>query len=204
MVLMEPPPELEQAFNDWFDDELVPDHLAIEGFSAASRWVCVDGWPRYMSMYDVDRVGVLEEEDYRSITGENFSAWSQWMLARVLGRRRLVLGSRDDAFRATPEESNGLVLMRFRGHLGGDVRQSLERLEMPAVAGVRLYETANGEAETVALVDAPALALVPSWSAAALTDALGVNANALVGVWRYVRYRRSQRVWRWADRPTPA
>lgn len=202
MVLMEPPADLQQAFHDWFDDELVPDHLAIEGFVGASRWVCVEGWPRFMSMYDVDRVAVLEEQDYRSITGENFTAWSHWMLGRVFGRQRLVLASAEAAFRATAEESNGLVLMRFRGHLAAEIGAAVHLLELPAPCGARLYETAAGVPETALLIDAPALALVPVWPAAGLAAALGPSASALLGVWRYVRYRRSQRVWRWADLPT--
>jgi hypothetical protein len=154
-----------------------------------------------MSMYDVDRVAVLEEQEYRSITGENFTAWSHWMLGRVFGRQRLVLAGAGDAVRPTAEESNGLVLMRFSGHLAAEVAAVVERLELPSPCGQRIYQTASGEPETALLIDAPALALVPAWPAAALANALGPSATALLGLWRYVRYRRSQRVWRWADPP---
>lgn len=201
MVQMEPPNALDSEFHDWFDTELVPDHLRIDGFTAASRWVCLEGWPRYMSMYDVDRVSVLEEQEYRSITGENFSAWSQWMLGRVVGRRRLVLRAAAAGHRDTPEEANGLVLLRFRGHLAAALEGTVEGLRLPPVCAHRLYETAAGETETALLVDAPALALVPSWSAHSLAEALAEQAASLIGLWRYARYRRSQQVWRWDDRP---
>ena len=200
MVLMEPAAGQEAAFHDWFDLELVPDHARVAGFQGASRWVCVDGWPRYMSCYDVDPFDVLEEDAYRSITGQNFSPWSQWMLSRVFGRQRLVLRELTTGRTRTPDNAHGLVMLRFRGHRGSTVRAALDRLRLPAICQARAFETSvRSNAETAIIIDAPAAALIPSWSAADLVEALGPDAASLTGVWRYVRYVRSQSVWQWED-----
>jgi hypothetical protein len=205
MVLMEPAAGEEAAFHDWFDLELVPDHARVAGFQAASRWVCVEGWPRYMSCYDVEPFDTLEEDAYRSITGQNFSPWSQWMLSRVFGRQRLVLREITSGRTHTPDSAWGLVMLRFRGHRGQSLESALPKLALPDVCQTRVFETSDrSEEESVILIDAPAAALIPTWSAADLARSLAVDASALLGVWRYVRYVRSQLVWRWEGRTSDA
>jgi hypothetical protein len=201
MVLMEPAAGEEAAFHDWFDLELVPDHIRLAGFQAATRWVCVDGWPRYMSCYDVDPFDTLEEDGYRSITGQNFSAWSQWMLSRVFGRQRLVLREITTGRTCTPDTAWGLVMLRFRGHRGPALETALQALSLPAVCQARVFETSHrSDEESVIIIDAPAAALIPTWSAADLAQGFDADAAFLMGVWRYVRYVRSQSVWRWEGR----
>jgi hypothetical protein len=201
MVMMEPPRELEAQFHDWYDLELVPDHLRVPGIISGSRWVCVDGWPRHMAMYDLDSLAVLGSEAYRSITAERFSAWSKWMLARVLGRERLVWGQHNSSPAGTGELSRGLVLMRFRGRHAEEAEKALERLEIPAECRRRVFESArspsltwgHSDAESAVILDAPALSLIPTWAATQLAAALGGLVPDLVGVWRYTRYIPSQR-----------
>lgn len=201
MVLMEPAAGEEAAFHDWFDLELVPDHARVEGFRGASRWVCVDGWPRYMSCYDVDPFDTLEDDAYRSITGQNFSPWSQWMLSRVFGRQRLVLREITSGRTRTPDDACGLVMLRFRGHRGASLERVVHELALPAVCQARVFETSRrSQEESAIIVDAPAAALIPTWSASALATILAAEAEYLIGVWRYVRYVRSQPVWRWEAR----
>ena len=48
MALMEPDRSGEKEFNDWYDPEHIPQMSAVTGFLTASRWVCVEGWPRYL------------------------------------------------------------------------------------------------------------------------------------------------------------
>jgi hypothetical protein len=201
MVLMEPPPELEAQFHDWYDLELVPDHLRVPGITMGSRWVCLEGWPRHMAMYDLESLDVLSTEAYRSITAQRFSAWSRWMLARVVGRERLVWEQWEGAPKGTGEGSRGLVLMRFRGHRGSTALASIDRLGIPSPCRVRVFESARSgaltwgvlDAETSIIIDAPALALIPSWEGAILSAALDDLAADLIGVWRYARYIPAQR-----------
>jgi len=39
LTLTEPPPAMEEEFNAWYDEERLPERLAIPGFRSARRWV---------------------------------------------------------------------------------------------------------------------------------------------------------------------
>lgn len=85
MVTMEPPPALEEEFHDWYDTEHVPERLGVPGFETATRYVCIDGWPRYLAFYDLAEPEVIDGAGYRAISGDHFSPWTQRMLRRVRG-----------------------------------------------------------------------------------------------------------------------
>lgn len=88
MVMLDPPEGDEQEFHDWYDMEHVPERAAINGFNSLQRYVCLEGWPRYMAMYDVDSLDVLNSEAYRSVAGANFSPWSKRVISKVRGWTR--------------------------------------------------------------------------------------------------------------------
>ena len=75
-VLMEPQPLNEEAFNDWYDLEHVPERAAVPGFEVLQRYVCTAGFPRYMALYDLESPEVLDGDAYRAIGGENSSVWT--------------------------------------------------------------------------------------------------------------------------------
>lgn len=201
MVMMEPPPELESQYDDWYQLELIPDHLRVPGITVGSRWVCLSGWPRHMAMYDLQSLDALHSDGYRSITADRFSPWSRRMLARVMGRERMVWEQHNPAPRGTGERSRGLVLMRFHGRHGSSAAGALDRLEMPPDCRSRVFESAGSRSltwgapasETAVIIDAPALALIPAWEAVPLARALAGLTAELIGVWRYARYIPSQR-----------
>lgn len=90
MVAMEPPASLEEEFNDWYDTEHLPQRRALPGFVSASRWVCFDGWPRWMALYDLTSTDALESDAYRAVSGANSTPWSRRILPRTVGRSRIV------------------------------------------------------------------------------------------------------------------
>ena len=69
LVMMEPPASLEEEFNDWYDTEHFPQRSAVPGFESASRWVCLDGWPRWLAIYDLATLDVLLCDAYREMSG---------------------------------------------------------------------------------------------------------------------------------------
>lgn len=85
MGMMEPPPELEGEFHDWYDLEHLPSRARIPGFLSAHRLVCVEGWPRYAAMYDLDSLEVLDTPAYQAVSGNNTSPWSRRMGPMVHG-----------------------------------------------------------------------------------------------------------------------
>lgn len=192
MVLMDPPAGLEAEFQEWYDLEHTPERARISGFQSASRWVCVDGWPRFMACYDLESLDVLQEPPYRAISGENFSPWSRRILPHALGRERLALEEVTAGLGPLREESRGLALLRFRGRHRDAISRAMDALGLPAVCRARLFlGQAPGPDESVILIEAPATALIPIWGAAELADCLGPAAQHLLGVWRYTRYLRT-------------
>jgi hypothetical protein len=113
LVTMEPPPALEDEFNDWYDTEHLPDRAAIEGFESARRFVCVDGWPKYLAFYDLTEIGVLESPTYRSTSWGKFSPWTKRVMAKVRGQYR---GSGNQIYpgdKGTSAQMSRLVFIRF-------------------------------------------------------------------------------------------
>jgi len=87
--MMQPPESLEEEFQDWYDTEHIPERANCEGFLSALRFVCLEGFPRYVAIYDLQHHGVLQEPGYKAISGQNFSPWSKRVLGRVHGQKRL-------------------------------------------------------------------------------------------------------------------
>lgn len=90
MATMEPPATMEEEFQDWYDTEHVPERRHYPGFETAARWVCVDGWPRWLATYDLASVAAVQTPEYLSSNGERATPWSRRILSRLLGRRRVV------------------------------------------------------------------------------------------------------------------
>lgn len=58
-------PELEPAFNEWYNREHVPDRvLGVLGFIQARRFVAVEGKPRYVALYEVTGPDVFDNAAY--------------------------------------------------------------------------------------------------------------------------------------------
>jgi hypothetical protein len=96
LVMMEPPAALEEEFNDWYDTEHFPQRRAMPGFESASRWVCVDGWPRYVALYDLESNDALRTPEYLAASGAQSTPWSKRMLPRTCGRRRVIASALSD------------------------------------------------------------------------------------------------------------
>jgi hypothetical protein len=114
---MEPAIADEDEFHAWYDAEHVPERQRVPGFETGLRFVCLDGWPRYLALYDLDDLAVLGDEPYQAISGERFSPWSKRVLSRVRGRY-LAAATLVHPADGTATGGNGpcsrLVLLRFR------------------------------------------------------------------------------------------
>jgi hypothetical protein len=189
MVQMEPPAAIEEEFHSWYDSEHIPEREALPGFLSAARFVCVDGWPRYVGSYDLASLDVLESDAYRAIGGENLSPWSKRVLSRVVGTRRFELSRIDGDGPAPPQ--NGKVVLSFGRPDASDLLGAGRALarELPDVS-VRVFANRLPEGESTLMLDAPALDLIPGLSAGPVREALGDVVGDLTGAWRYVRYVR--------------
>jgi hypothetical protein len=131
LAMMEPPPAMEEEFQDWYDTEHFPERAGCDGFLTAHRFVCIDGWPRYLALYDLADTKVLRGPAYARIAGERYSPWTHRIVSRVWGQYRA------DAAQVHPGTAlfgdqgvaARIVLLRFR--------HAAATAEAPILAGLR-------------------------------------------------------------------
>jgi hypothetical protein len=146
LAMMEPPPAMEEEFQDWYDTEHLPERAGTKGFLTAHRFVCVDGWPRYLAMYDLQDVQVLHGPDYAKVAGAGYSPWTHRVVSRVSGQYRAE-GVQLHPGQALFGAGGGVarvLLYRFRQvptDLSGPIEQGLRSLyeSRPETAQVRVY-----------------------------------------------------------------
>jgi len=67
VVMIDIEPEFEDEFNRWYEEEHLPEREQCAGFLTARRYVAVDGQPKYLAIYELEDVGILESDAYREI-----------------------------------------------------------------------------------------------------------------------------------------
>lgn len=82
-VINESPSAMEEELNAWYDTEHIPERLSIDGFLSASRHVSAARPRRYLALYDLTEVGVLQTSGYMAFVGANFTPWTKRILART-------------------------------------------------------------------------------------------------------------------------
>ncbi len=88
LAMMEPPPAMEEEFQDWYDTEHFPERATCEGFLTAHRFICIDGWPKYLALYDLADTDVLRGPGYARIAVDRYSAWTHRIMPRMWGQYR--------------------------------------------------------------------------------------------------------------------
>ena len=187
LVLMNCPPTLEDEFNAWYDTEHVPEWLSVPGFLSARRFICVDGHPKYLAMYDLTGPDVLDSPAYLKVGLGNSSPWTKRVTSRVTVWRSagwqvwpgpLVTGT-----------CARLSLLRFRGLEAKAERDIVAGLETnfagrPETVQTRLLAYDSGKGiDFLGIVEARAPA-----SAALDPKAFGRHADALDMVNTYAPY----------------
>ena len=147
---MEPPANIEEEFQDWYDTEHFPERQSCPGFLTANRFVCIDGWPRYLAMYDLTDVEVLRGDGYRKIAHERYSAWTHRIIPKVTGQYRAegVQVYPGDALHGRAGASSRTMVLRFRAVrdeavLVAGLRKAFEG--RPQTAQVRVFRVAPTE-----------------------------------------------------------
>jgi hypothetical protein len=88
LVFMNPPPAFEEEFNAWYDSEHIPERLAVPGFLTGLRYVNIaSGAPRFMAMYDLENLAVLDTPHYLRVAFDNSSPWTKRVTARARVQR---------------------------------------------------------------------------------------------------------------------
>ena len=84
LVMMDIDPEHEEDFNRWYDEEHVPERMAIHGFVSGRRYRAIEGGPKYLAIYEMDSPEVLDTPAYQYVSGEGRSEWTK----RVTGNAK--------------------------------------------------------------------------------------------------------------------
>jgi hypothetical protein len=188
IAIMEPTSVMEEEFNDWYDFEHLPQMEAVPGIDTAARFVAIQGWPRYLAVYDLREFAVLRSAAYRSMTGSGFTPWSRRNLARVKGWQRLTFKQLSPGGAMIDDNCGALLVYVFKGC--PDLGPTAQRLSgEPGVIQARAFgpgeETNDGAA---LLVETGGVGTLPHVPASLLSPAmLAFSAS-------YVRYARTDPV----------
>src|SRR6185295_10124643 len=112
LVLMQPPPALEEELNAWYDTEHIAERLAVPGFETALRYVCIEAEPRYLAMYDLASPNVLDSPAYLKVGFDNASPWTK----RVTSRVRIYRSFGEQVYPGTQTTGTAarVLVLRFR------------------------------------------------------------------------------------------
>ncbi len=146
LVMMQPPPALEEEFNAWYDTEHLAERLGVPGFLTALRYVCVSGHPKYLAMYDLERYDVLQSEAYKKVGYGNASPWTKRVTARVKVMRfaghQVVPGS------LVTKRSARVQVLRFSGlkadcaaDLAKSIDKAIDSRAKPRQTRILVHET---------------------------------------------------------------
>lgn len=86
IALMEPDTIAEDELNDWYDNEHIPQRMEVAGCLAVQRFVCTDGWPRYLALFDWDSLDALSGPAYKAVhDASKRTPWTVRILTRIRG-----------------------------------------------------------------------------------------------------------------------
>ncbi|ROZ52893.1 hypothetical protein EEB12_29100 [Rhodococcus sp. WS1] len=106
-------------YNDWADTEHLPERERVPGIRTAMRYENIKSIPRFLNLYDLDDLSVLQSPSYIAISGDNSSPWSKRISSGATHRWRftgLCIASWTNRENTDTTNSVGeLLLVRWRG-----------------------------------------------------------------------------------------
>lgn len=84
IVTANPPAFMEEEFNAWYEQEHLPERLAVPGFETGVRYAMMGMERRYIALYDMAGIDVLDTPAYQAVSNERPTPWTK----RVVGRCR--------------------------------------------------------------------------------------------------------------------
>jgi hypothetical protein len=176
-VTMQPPEGLEEEFNDWYDTEHVPERAGLPGFETARRFVCIEGWPRYLALYDLAAVGALHTPEYLAVGGDRSSPWTKRVTGRVRGLCRMEATQvfPGQAITGAQGAAARLCVLRFHGAPASAetalVKGLREAFGGRDLAQLRVFRSSEGGADAYLAIAELRCATAPAPNLAALGEA---------------------------------
>ncbi len=86
MVWMDVPADKEEEFDHWYNEEHLPELLAIPGVLNAARYEAVSSGPKHLACYELESPAVVETEAF---TSRKPTEWAQRIGPRVIATNRI-------------------------------------------------------------------------------------------------------------------
>jgi antibiotic biosynthesis monooxygenase (ABM) superfamily enzyme len=66
VVRVDVDPEKEKQFNEWYEKEHIPALLKVPGVIAAYRYISLEGTPKFIAIYELDKPDIPTSEAWKS------------------------------------------------------------------------------------------------------------------------------------------
>ena len=187
LTMTEPPAEMEEEFNAWYDTEHMAERNSISGFISSRRWVFPEAKPgegKYLATYELDSPQALTTPEYLSYVGDNLSPWSKRCLGKAVLFRRWALGETGRAHAGMAEPAAGqaralfVSLTEIPAEHEAEFNRWYDEEHLPRISAVpgvlraRRFFDPVGKPRYVALYDlaGPQVRAHPAWQSAITTD----------------------------------
>ncbi len=84
MVWADVPADKEEEFNRWYNEEHLPERMAIPGFLGGARYEAVKGGPKHLACYELESAAVMESPAYKKVQG-NPTPWTKKIGPQAIG-----------------------------------------------------------------------------------------------------------------------
>lgn len=159
LVFQTVPPQHDEEFRDWYTREHIPERQAIEGFVAIRRMDSMDqGQPRYLGVYELSSIAVLEKPEYVRLRKEGRTTWSIRLLERVSPTRYICTAVQPMAAE-TLGQTRFVMAVTGEGPAAAELARWFDSVYAPAIGkveGVRLvrrFDPVGEPTKFVALID---------------------------------------------------
>ena len=180
MVYVDMPAELEDEFNIWYDEEHIPERLALPGVLNAARYVAQQGGPKYLACYELDQPEVYFSDPWKKL-GENPSEGTKRLSPSIAGSNFILNLYRmiypDTLSEESLQAEMSPTILVGRMSVPPDLEETFnhtyntERLpechKVPGYIRNRRFEAIQGQPKytTVHEMQSPAVAGTPEWDA---------------------------------------
>ena len=197
IVTAEVEPEWETDFNRWYDEEHVPNLLAVPGYRSGTRYVAVEGEPKYMAFWEIDSMEAYlgKEHDVAVNTpwterGASHRTIQMAFYEQIFPEQGLLKGA------SWGEQVGGLLINRIDVTLEGgqDFNDWYNQEHQPTLCAVpgaiaaRRFRATQGEPGYMAMVylTDPGVQATEAWQKAANTPWTARSRESYRNRWRVV------------------
>ena len=86
MVFTDVPPEVEDEYNRWYNEEHIPERLSIPGVLSAARYEALQGGPKHLAAYELENSDTYNSDIWQNLLN-NPTDWSKRMSPTVVATK---------------------------------------------------------------------------------------------------------------------